>query len=75
MKNAAPVEFEVELVQDHKINEFGRYLFKTKCVGFPADWTVTTESLLDTARDVLNDYLVGKDFTIANVQAGEKDSA
>lgn len=45
-------------VQGHK-HVKGVFSFLTKCEGYPADWAITTESLLETAREALSEYLAG----------------
>ena len=50
-------------VQGHKYVK-GKFSFLTKCEGYPADWAITTDSLLETARESLSDYLSGPNVNL-----------
>lgn len=63
----------VHEVQKHYVIN-GRYKFLVKCVGFRPDWKITTQSLLDTARDKLLRYLNSVAISLQEVIAGEATS-
>ena len=64
--------FTVERIIEHRLGDDGRYYFQVKCAGYSqADWTVTTSSLLRTAREELLKYLRGVNIPLADVQAAE----